>query len=156
MSANPANPMAYELAHLVINVGNLDASVDFYCKVLGLKVRRRGDVNGRNMAFLHFDRQDHDIGMVEVGHAAPTGAGRGPGLRHIAFRVGSHMDDLRAFRHHLEGLGIAPARTARHRTSLSIYLQDPDGIELEGFIDSDTPIWHADAPIEVRNPDLQL
>jgi len=61
---------------------------------------------------------------------------------------------LHAFKKHLDVLAITPCRMSEHRTSRSIYLQDPDGIELEVYVDSETPVWDAGGEVEVTNPQL--
>jgi len=145
-----------ELGHLVLNVQNLDVSVPFYCNVLGMRLRRRGKVNGRQMAFLSFGSKDHDIGLLEVGASAHPQDETRAGLRHVAFRIGDRIEQLRAFKKHLDVLGITPRRTSEHRTSWSIYMQDPDGIELEVYVDSETPVWDADGEVEAINPQLHF
>jgi catechol-2,3-dioxygenase len=145
-----------ELGHLVLNVQNLDVSVPFYCNVLGMRLRRRGKVNGRQMAFLSFGSKDHDIGLLEVGTSAHPQDETRAGLRHVAFRIGDRIEQLRAFKKHLDVLGITPRRTSEHRTSWSIYMQDPDGIELEVYVDSETPVWDADGEVEATNPQLHF
>ena len=148
--------MKLELGHLVLNVQNLDVSVPFYCNVLGMRLRRRGKVNGRQMAFLSFGSKDHDIGLLEVGASAHPQDDTRAGLRHVAFRIGDRIEQLRAFKKHLDVLGITPRRTSEHRTSRSIYMQDPDGIELEVYVDSETPVWDADGEVEAINPQLHF
>src|SRR6266852_2856413 len=145
-----------ELGHLVLNVQNLDVSVPFYCNVLGMRLRRRGKVNGKQMAFLSFGSKDHDIGLLEVGASAHPQDETRAGLRHVAFRIGDRIEQLRAFKKHLDVLGITPRRTSEHRTSWSIYMQDPDGIELEVYVDSETPVWDADGEVEAINPQLHF
>ncbi len=148
--------MKLELGHLVLNVQNLDVSVPFYCNVLGMRLRRRGKVNGRQMAFLSFGSKDHDIGLLEVGASAHPQDETRAGLRHVAFRIGDRIEQLRAFKKHLDVLRITPRRTSEHRTSWSIYMQDPDGIELEVYVDSETPVWDADGEVEAINPQLHF
>ncbi len=148
--------MKLELGHLVLNVQNLDVSVPFYCNVLGMRLRRRGKVNGRQMAFLSFGSKDHDIGLLEVGASAHPQDETRAGLRHVAFRIGDRIEQLRAFKKHLDVLVITPRRTSEHRTSWSIYMQDPDGIELEVYVDSETPVWDADGEVEAINPQLHF
>jgi len=145
-----------ELGHLVLNVKSLDVSVPFYCNVLGMRLRRRGKVNGKQMAFLSFGSKDHDIGLLEVGASAHPQDDTRAGLRHVAFRIGDRIEQLRAFKKHLDVLGITPRRTSEHRTSWSIYMQDPDGIELEVYVDSETPVWDADGEVEAINPQLHF
>jgi catechol 2,3-dioxygenase len=36
------------------------------------------------------------------------------------------------------------AMVADHRVSQSLYLEDPDGNQVELFVDADPAIWHAD------------
>lgn len=148
--------MKLELGHLVLNVKSLDVSVPFYRNVLGMRLRRRGKVNGRQMAFLSFGSRDHDIALLEVGASAHSQDETRAGLRHVAFRIGDRIEQWRAFKEHLDVLGITPRRTSEHRTSWSIYMQDPDGIELEVYVESETPIWNADGEIEVTNSKLHL
>jgi len=145
-----------ELGHLVLNVKNLGVSVPFYRNVLRMRLRRRGKVNGRQMAFLSFGSKDHDIGLLEIGASAHPQDDTRAGLRHVAFRIGDRIEQLHAFKKHLDVLGITPRRTSEHRTSRSIYVQDPDGIELEVYVESETPIWDAAGEIEVTNPQIHL
>lgn len=126
--------MKLEIGHFVLRVRSLDVSVPFYCGVLGMRERRRSRT--RRMAFLSFGARDHDIGLLEVGAPAHPRDEARAGLAHIAFRVGDSSADLRAFMEHLDGLGLAPRRTAKHDFSSSIYLEDPDGIELEVYVDA--------------------
>ena len=148
--------MKLELGHLVLNIKSLDVSVPFYRNVLEMRLRRRGKVGGRQMAFLSFGSKDHDIALLEVGASAHPQDETRAGLRHVAFRVGDRIEHLRAFKEHLDLLGITPHRMSEHRTSQSIYLQDPDGIELEVYVDSETPVWEAGGEIDVTNPQLRL
>ena len=148
--------MKLELGHLVLNVKNLDVSVPFYCKVLGMRLRRRGQVNGRPMAFLSFGSKDHDIALLELGASAHPQDETRAGLRHVAFRIGDRIEQLHGFKKHLDVLAITPRRMSEHRTSRSIYVQDPDGIELEVYVDSETPVWEAGGEIGVTNAQLRL
>jgi len=145
-----------ELGHLVLNIKSLDVSVPFYRNVLGMRLRRRGKVDGRQMAFLSFGSKDHDIALLELGASARPQDETRAGLRHVAFRLSDRIEQLRAFKNHLDVLGITPRRTSEHRTSWSIYIQDPDGIELEVYVDSETPVWDAGGEIEVTNPQIHL
>jgi catechol 2,3-dioxygenase len=63
------------------------------------------------------------------------------GLLHLALRIGSSLEELRACKAHLERLGVAILRTRDHRVSQSIYFHDPDGIVLEAYVDADPRIW---------------
>jgi catechol 2,3-dioxygenase-like lactoylglutathione lyase family enzyme len=56
--------------HMVFNVKDLDAAVDFYTKVLGMKVTMRFE--DRRMAFLSFGDRLADIRVFEVGGTSDT------------------------------------------------------------------------------------
>ena len=43
-----------------------------------------------------------------------------------------------------------------HRNSNSIYLRDPDGIEVEFYVDSAPPVWAGEVETEAHNPPLVL
>lgn len=108
------------------------------------------------MAFLSFGTRDHDIALSQLDAGALAHDGLRAGLRHVAFRIGDRVEQLRAFKMRLDCLGIGARRMLQHRVSSSIYLLDPDGMELEIYVDSGTPVWDADGQIEVTNPELRL
>jgi catechol-2,3-dioxygenase len=148
--------MKVQLGHLVLNVRSLKISERFYRRVLGMKKRRAGTVNGNAMVFLTFGSKDHDIALLEVGNLARPPAGACAGLRHIGFRIGDQIAHLRKFHKHLSRVGITPVRTAEHRVSQSIYFRDPDGIEIEIYVDSKTPVWQSARQVRVTNASLHL
>jgi catechol-2,3-dioxygenase len=77
----------------------------------------------------------------------PTAAGHDEsavGLRHVAFRIGAGLADLRAFKALLETRRIPIRRIHEHRASTSIYFSDPDGIELEGYVEHSTEVRHGE------------
>lgn len=151
--------MNVELGHLVIGVRSLDVSVPFYCRVFGMRKRReRGstEMRGKPMAFLTFGDRDHDIALLELGISAHPHDETRAGLQHIAFRVGGRIEQLREFRKRLDDLGVVPYRMREHHVSWSIYLRDPDGIELEAYVESDTPVLEADSKLERINRPFQL
>lgn len=129
--------MKFEIGHVVLKVRSLDISLPFYCSVLGMRERRRRKVNGKEMAFLSFGDRDHDIGLLEVGASAHAHEAAGAGLQHVAFRIGNGVEELRTFKKHLDALGVAPQRMVEHRFSSSIYMRDPDGTELEVYVETD-------------------
>jgi catechol 2,3-dioxygenase-like lactoylglutathione lyase family enzyme len=54
---------ANRLHHVVLNVSDLDASIDFYTKVLGLTVAVRSEERGS--AFLSFGDEHHDLALFQ-------------------------------------------------------------------------------------------
>ena len=70
-----------KVGHVVLNVKDVDASVQFYTKALGMEVMR---LREGNAAFLSFGTQHHDIALFK----APEGAEMGTlGLNHIALQI---------------------------------------------------------------------
>jgi catechol 2,3-dioxygenase len=120
------------LGHVVLNVRDVAVSVPFYREVLGLKEVAR---NGVPMVFLSFGINDHDVALRQVGQTANAHDGSAVGLMHVAFRIGETLDELKAFRSHLEARGVAIKRIDEHAAITSLYFSDPDGIELEGYIE---------------------
>src|SRR2546423_333132 len=117
------------LNHVVLRVRDLERSEAFYRDVLGLKVRRSRP--GR-MTFFHIAENDHDLALFQVGPEAPLPDERGVGLYHFALELGS-VDELKAAYHHFVASNANIAGITHHGHTKSIYLKDPDGIEMEIF-----------------------
>jgi catechol-2,3-dioxygenase len=115
------------LNHAVLYVRDLAGTVDFYRGALGFEVRT--EIPGR-AAFLRApgSANDHDLGLFEVGDAAPPQA---PylGLYHLAWEVGT-LAELADIRAALSARG-ALVGASDHRVSKSLYAKDPSGIEFE-------------------------
>lgn len=131
----------HKLGHAVLKVRSLAASVPFYRDVLGLKEVAR---YGPHMAFFSCGDNHHDLALLEVGAQAEPPRGRQVGLYHLAFKVGDSLDELRACRDHLAAHGVAVAGQSDHRVSQALYCHDPDGIQIELYVDADPAIWRAD------------
>lgn len=129
------------LGHIVLNVSDLAVSVPFYCKVLGLKEVGR---NAACMVFLSFGLKDHDVVLRPVDPSPDMHDGAAVGLQHVAFQIGKDLDELRAFRSHLDACKVPIARVTEHVASTSIYFFDPDGIELEAYIEHPEETWRGD------------
>ena len=129
------------LGHVVLKVRDLNRSMPFYAQVLGLKeVARMGD----RMVFFSIAGNHHDLALVQTGSEAPSAPEQSPGLAHVAFKVGDSLDELRAMQDWLETHGVELDRLADHRVSQSIYFHDPDGNQIEVFVDGDPRIWRED------------
>ncbi|MBM4122822.1 MAG: VOC family protein, partial [Nitrospira sp.] len=65
--------------------------------------------------------------------------------------IGESLEELRAAKRELEEAGIGISGMSDHTVSQSLYLQDPDGNEVELYVDADEAIWKND-PSAVLSP----
>ena len=138
------------LGHIVLKVRDLNQSIPFYRDVLGFKEVAH---YGRHMVFFTLGTNHHDLGLLEVGPDATIPEPRAVGLYHAAFKIGDSLEELRAFKAHLERHGVNIIGTSDHKVSQSIYFTDPDGIELEAYVDADPRIWQENpAAVAVVEP----
>lgn len=126
------------LGHVVLKVRDLDRSAAFYRDILGMKeVMRYREA----MAFFSFSSNHHDLGLLQLGPRATAPDPYSPGLYHVAFKVGDSLDELRECKAHLEKHGIQFIGMSDHGVSQSLYLADPDGNEIELYVDADPALW---------------
>lgn len=131
-----------ELAHVVFYVRNLSQSLAFYRDIVGLEVV--GTIFDGRAAMLSGGRNHHELLLIEVGEAPGPMRGRRIGLYHVAFKVGESLDDLRHTRDRVHQNGVEIAGQADHTVSQSLYLHDPDGNEVELFVDDPSVDWRSD------------
>jgi catechol 2,3-dioxygenase len=132
-----------ELGHVVFYVRDLTASVAFYTEVVGLQLRGRL-FNGR-AAMLTGGRTHHELLLIEVGEAPGPLPGHRVGLYHVGWKVGDTLEALRAARDRVLAHGGAIDGQSDHGVSQSLYLHDPDGNEVELFVDDPRVDWRNDA-----------
>ncbi len=128
-----------ELGHLVLYVRDLETSRRFYSAVLGWKEVAQ---LGRQGAVFSSGRTHHELLLLEVGpDAAPIPSGRRVGLYHFGLKIGESDEELRQALERLQAAGVTIVGTADHTVTHSIYILDPDGNEIELYIDVQPPIW---------------
>ena len=132
-----------ELGHVVYYVRNLEASVRFYHEAVGLEVSGR-IFNGR-AALLTGGRTHHELLLIEVGEASGPLAGKRIGLYHVGWKVGNNLEELKQVRDRITELGFMIEGLSDHTVSQSIYLRDPDGNEVELFVDNPAFDWKSDS-----------
>jgi catechol 2,3-dioxygenase len=128
-----------QLGHVVLKVRDRERAEAFYSGVLGLPVAARMDEPP--MTFFTLGNH-HDFAVVEVGDGADA-APNSPGLAHVAFCIGSSLDDLREAKQHLEDADVRIGGILDHVVSQSIYLADPDGNQVELYVDG-SDVWRTD------------
>ncbi len=141
--------IAQYLGHVVFYVRDLERSLVFYRDLLGF--REVGRTFGGAAAALTSGRTHHELLLIEVGQAPGPLSGRRLGLYHIGIKIGDSLDALRAAKADLERAGIAIQGMSDHKVSQSLYLADPDGNEVELYVDADPAIWKDD-PQAVVSP----
>ena len=121
---------ARKLGHIVMNVSDLDASLDFYTKVIGAEVVSQ--VPESRVAFLSLGEQHHDIALVQRATGAPPDPAQ-PGLVHMAWQLGDFAE-LQAAHEELTEAGIK-LEPIQHNITNSLYMADPDGNVVELYCD---------------------
>jgi len=147
-----------ELGHAVLYVRDLERSRHFYGEVLGLPEINLPEGGGPFPGAAAFSggRTHHELLLIEVGpSAAPPPAGRRTGLYHLGFKIGTTDDELREAWRDLEAAGVTIVGAADHTVTHSLYVLDPDGNELELYIDVQPERWHDD-PALVMAPTKPL
>lgn len=140
---------AQYLGHVVFYVQDLQRSLAFYRDLLGF--REVGRIFGGKAAALTSGRTHHELLLIEVGAAPGPPPGRRRGLYHIGIKIGDSLDELRAAIKDLEQAGVEITGMSDHTVSQSLYLADPDGNEVELYVDADPAIWQKD-PAAVLSP----
>lgn len=130
---------AHYLGHVVFYVKDLHRSLGFYRDLLGFE--EVGRIFNGAAAALTSGRTHHELLLIQVGDAPGPPNGRRRGLYHIGIKVGDSLDELREAKQALEQAGIAIDGMSDHTVSQSLYLKDPDGNEVELYVDADESLW---------------
>lgn len=134
-------------SHMGVSVLDIDRMERFYVEVLGFTVTDRGEIPGMRLVFMSRDPADHHQIILATGrpeHMPENTANPqfGPSINQISFKMGS-IADLRDMKRRLEAWGIEKMMPANHGIAWSIYAHDPEGNNLEFYVDSD---WYIDQP----------
>jgi catechol 2,3-dioxygenase len=144
-----------ELGHLVLYVHDLERSVAFYRDVLGWH-QVSPEVPGMPAAAFSSGRTHHELLLIEVGpDATPIPAGRRVGLYHFGLKVGDTDEELREALTRVQAAGVQIAGASDHTVTHSLYIFDPDGNEIELYIDVAGVDWKSD-PEAVLTPTKPL
>jgi catechol 2,3-dioxygenase len=133
-----------ELGHLVLYVKDVQRSAAFYGQVLGW-APVLADTPGMRAAAFSSGRTHHELLLIEVGEgAAAQPSGRRLGLYHFGLKVGDTDDELREAVARLEEAGVPIVGAGDHTVTHSVYILDPDGNEIELYIDVAGVDWKSD------------
>ena len=115
----------------MLRVGDLDASIDFYTKILGMKLFRRKDYpEGKfTLAFVGYGSEAE--GAIELTHNWDTKTyDLGGGFGHVALAV---PDAYKACEDIKQAGGnvVREAGPMKHGTTVIAFVEDPDGYKIE-------------------------
>ena len=136
-----------KFSHMGISVRDITAMEAFYTRVMGFTVTDRGHAGGMKLTFLSRDPLDHHQVVLASGRPErlpPNTANPqfGPSINQISFKMGS-LADLRDMHARLSEGGGSNLFPANHGIAWSIYAHDPEGNNLEFFVDTD---WYITQP----------
>jgi lactoylglutathione lyase len=125
--------MKAKFTYVGIRVTDLQRSIDFYAKLLGMKVKGRSKCEQTmgETVDLESDRGDFVLELNHYKENSPynTKYSVGEGLDHLAFKV----DDLDKALEEAHRAGHRAILQMKVDTSRWAYIEDPDGIWIELF-----------------------
>jgi catechol 2,3-dioxygenase len=138
-----------ELGHLVLYVHDIERSTHFYRDVLGWRQILPTPEMPGNLPIAAFSapsgRTHHELLLIEVGpDAAEQPPGRRVGLYHFGLKVGDSDDELREALARVSEAGTKVLGASDHTVTHSLYIADPDGNEIELYIDVPGVDWRTD------------
>jgi lactoylglutathione lyase len=123
---------AMRLLHTMLRVGDLEASIRFYCDILGMKLLRKQDYpDGKfTLAFVGYgDESDNTV--IELTHNWDTSTYTiGDAYGHIAIGV----DDIYTTCTAISAKGgkvVRPPGAMKHGTTVIAFVEDPSGYKVE-------------------------
>jgi catechol-2,3-dioxygenase len=140
-----------ELGHLVLYVRDIERSVAFYRDALGWRqvFPSPTDAAGNPLrvpaAAFSAGRTHHELLLIEVGEdATAVPAGRRLGMYHFGLKVGDSDDELREALAHIQAAGVELVGASDHTVTHSLYILDPDGNEIELYVDVPGVDWRSE------------
>ena len=128
-----AEKYGFRVMHTMLRVRDLDKSLDFYTRILGMKLLFKQDYpEGKfTLAFVGFEDAWHRT-CVELTHnwEQDEDYTHGTGYGHIALEVASVHESCEMFER--EGVSIPrPPGPMKHGSINIAFIEDPDGYKIE-------------------------
>jgi catechol-2,3-dioxygenase len=141
-----------ELGHIVLYVHDIERSARFYRDVLGWRQIGGYGVEdstlvGAPVAVFSAPggRTHHELLLIEVGpDAADNPRGRRVGLYHFGLKIGDDDAALSEAVAALRQAGATIVGASDHTVTHSLYIADPDGNEIELYVDVPGVNWRDD------------
>lgn len=119
------------IAHASLAVEDFDGMLGFYTEIVGLDEMLRGPNDSYSV--LSGTAQGHALTLFRAGEDQPLG------LQHVAFEMENDRE-LDEAQERLSKAGIEQAIQLDHTTKRAIFLKDPDGMDVEFFVDRGGPV----------------
>jgi catechol 2,3-dioxygenase len=149
-TGKPQHHPNLKFSHFGFAVHDLVVMEEFYTRVLDFTVTDRGMVEGMELIFLSRDPEDHH--QIILASGKPEGIPPNPFIpqfgsviNQISFRVSS-LAELRKIHAIFQSENVQSIFPANHGIAWSIYAHDPEGNNLEFFVDTD---WYFPQPFLV-------
>ena len=116
----------------MIRVGDLERSIEFYTRVLGMRLLRRADYPGGRFtnAFVGYDEESRSA-VLELTHNWDTKSyDPGTGYGHVAIEVDDAYQACEAVKQQ-GGRVTREAGPMKHGTTVIAFVEDPDGYKIE-------------------------
>jgi lactoylglutathione lyase len=123
----------FRLLHTMVRVKDQDQSIDFYTRLLGMKVLRQKDYEGgrfTNTFVGYGDESEHAVLELTFNWDQEEPYSHGSGYGHIALGV----PDISATCDQLRQEGATITREPgpmKHGTTVIAFIEDPDGYKIE-------------------------
>ena len=141
---------SFEFSHVGLFVFDLDKMAGFYKELLGLLETDRGIVHGNvPVVFLSRSSRDHHQVVLAQGRTADMDAKL---INQISLRLQSLADLRRVYQAAERRADTSKLRAVTHGNAFSVYFNDPEGNQLEFFVDGP---WYVEQPI-IEPLDLTL
>lgn len=126
------------ILHTMLRVGDLDQSINFYTKVLGMKLIRQHDYpDGEfTLAFVGYGNEYNNSVIELTYNYGKTSYEMGNAYGHMALEVDDAYKACEAVKA-AGGKVIREAGSMKHGTIIIAFIEDPDGYKIE-FIQKGT------------------
>ena len=126
------------LGHLVMRVRDIDRSVDFYTRVMGLTIMEK-TASGTVFMSANIEKS-HELAIRAIGMDAGGPDHSIVGQAHMAWQMET-FEDLQELYDRIRENDVRIVRMGDHGVSMGVYLLDPDDNEIEIYYEMPKDQW---------------